>query len=35
MTIIAWTAAGLLAGALGALAAAGMYTEAHRLPDQP
>ena len=34
MTIIARTFAGLAAGALGALLAAGAYAEATRAPDQ-
>jgi hypothetical protein len=29
------TAAGLAIGAVAALLAAGLYTEAHRAPDQP
>jgi hypothetical protein len=35
MTMLAMTCSGLALGALGALLAAGVYTEAHRLPDQP
>ncbi len=35
MTIITRTLAGLAAGALGALVAAGAYAEATRIPDQP
>jgi hypothetical protein len=35
MKLIARTLAGLAAASLGALAAAGAYTETHRVPDQP
>jgi hypothetical protein len=35
MTIITRALAGLALGALGALMAAGAYTEATRAPDQP
>jgi hypothetical protein len=35
MTIMARTLAGLAAGALGALFAAGAYAEVTRAPDQP
>jgi hypothetical protein len=35
MTAITRTLAGLAIGAVGVLAAAGAYTEAHRAPDQP
>jgi hypothetical protein len=35
MTITARALAGLAAGALGALIAAGAYAEATRIPDQP
>jgi hypothetical protein len=35
MTLLTRTLASLAIGALGALAAAGVYTEAHRAPDQP
>jgi hypothetical protein len=34
MTILSRTLTGLAIGALGALAAAGAYAEAHRVPDQ-
>ena len=34
MTILNRIVAGLAIGALGALAAAGAYTESHRVPDQ-
>jgi hypothetical protein len=35
MTILTRTLAGLALGAVGAVAAAGVYTEARRAPDQP
>jgi hypothetical protein len=35
MTILSWILAALVAGVFAALAAAGIYTEAHRAPDQP
>ena len=35
MSILARTLAGLAVSALGAVAAAGAYTEARRAPDQP
>jgi hypothetical protein len=35
MTFLYRTLATLAAGALGALALAGVYAEAHRAPDQP
>jgi hypothetical protein len=35
MTKITRALAGLAIGAIGAIAAAGAYTEAHRAPDQP
>jgi len=35
MTILSWTLATLAAGVFAALAAAGVYAEAHRAPDQP
>ena len=35
MTILSWTLAALAASVFAAMAAAGMYAEAHRLPDQP
>jgi hypothetical protein len=35
MTILSWTLTALAAGAFAALAAAGIYAEAHRAPDQP
>jgi hypothetical protein len=35
MTILSWTLAALSAGVFAALVAAGIYTEAHRAPDQP
>jgi hypothetical protein len=35
MTVVAWTLAALAAGVFAALAAAGVYAEAHRAPDQP
>jgi hypothetical protein len=34
MTILSRALAGLAIGALGAIAAAGAYTESHRVPDQ-
>jgi hypothetical protein len=34
MTVVAWTLAALAAGVFAALAAAGVYAEAHRAPDQ-
>jgi hypothetical protein len=35
MTFLTWTLITAAAGALGAIAVAGFYTEAHRAPDQP
>jgi hypothetical protein len=35
MTFLTWTLITAAAAALGAIAAAGVYTEAHRAPDQP
>jgi hypothetical protein len=35
MKLIARTVAGLAIGTFGVLAAAGAYTESHRVPDQP
>jgi hypothetical protein len=35
MTIVSWTLTALAAGVFAALAAAGIYAEAHRAPDQP
>jgi hypothetical protein len=35
MSPLLLTLAGVAIAALGALTAAGIYTEAHRLPDQP
>jgi len=35
MTILNWTIAAMTVGAIGAVAAAGAYAEAHRAPDQP
>jgi hypothetical protein len=35
MTIVSWTLTVLAAGVFAALAAAGIYAEAHRAPDQP
>jgi hypothetical protein len=35
MTFIPRAAAALAVGAVAAVAAAGLYAEAHRLPDQP
>jgi hypothetical protein len=35
MTFLAWTLITAAAGTLGAIAAVGVYTEAHRAPDQP
>jgi hypothetical protein len=35
MKLITRTLAGLAIGTFGALAAAGAYTESHRVPDQP
>jgi hypothetical protein len=35
MKLIARTVAGLAIGTLGLVAAAGAYTESHRVPDQP
>jgi hypothetical protein len=34
MTVLSWALAAAV-GAIGAVAAAGAYTEAHRAPDQP
>ena len=34
MTILSWTLAAAVAGVFAAMAAAGVYTEAHRAPDQ-
>jgi hypothetical protein len=35
MRLMTWTLMTAAAGALGAIAAAGVYAEAHRAPDQP
>jgi hypothetical protein len=35
MTVLSWALAAATVGAIGAVAAAGAYTEAHRAPDQP
>jgi hypothetical protein len=35
VTILSWTLAALAASVFAALAAAGIYSEAHRAPDQP
>ena len=35
MTIVSWILTALVAGVFAALAAAGIYAEAHRAPDQP
>jgi hypothetical protein len=35
MTVLSWILVALAAGVFGALAAAGIYAEAHRAPDQP
>jgi hypothetical protein len=35
MSVLSWALAALAAGVFGALAAAGVYAEAHRAPDQP
>jgi hypothetical protein len=35
INILSWTIAALAAGVFAALAAAGVYAEAHRAPDQP
>ena len=35
MTILSWTLAAMAAGVFAAMAAAGVYAEAHRAPDQP
>jgi hypothetical protein len=35
VTILSWILAALAAGVFAALAAAGIYAEAHRAPDQP
>ncbi len=35
MTVLAWTLSALAAGVFAAMAAAGVYAEAHRAPDQP
>jgi hypothetical protein len=35
MTILSWILAALAAGVFAALAAVGLYAEAHRAPDQP
>jgi hypothetical protein len=34
MTILSWTVVAAVAGVFAAMAAAGIYTEAHRAPDQ-
>ncbi len=34
MTILSWTLVTAVAGVFAAMAAAGIYTEAHRAPDQ-
>ena len=34
MTILSWTLVVAVAGVFAAMAAAGIYTEAHRAPDQ-
>jgi hypothetical protein len=34
MTILSWTLVAAAAGVFGAMAAAGVYAEAHRAPDQ-
>jgi hypothetical protein len=34
MTILSWTLVAAAAGVFAAMAAAGIYTEAHRAPDQ-
>jgi hypothetical protein len=35
MTVVFWILAALAAAVFGALAAAGVYAETHRAPDQP
>jgi hypothetical protein len=35
MTLLTWTLITAAAGTLGAIAAAGVYSEARRAPDQP
>jgi hypothetical protein len=35
MNVLSWTLAALAAGVFAAMATAGVYTEAHRAPDQP
>jgi hypothetical protein len=35
MTFLTWTLTAVALGAVGAIAAAGAYAEAHRAPDQP
>lgn len=35
MTFLTWTLITVAAGTLAAIAAAAVYTEAHRAPDQP
>ena len=35
MTILSWTLAAMAAGVFAAMAAAGVYAESHRAPDQP
>jgi hypothetical protein len=35
MTILSWILTALAAGVFAAMAAAGVYAEAHRAPDQP
>jgi hypothetical protein len=35
MTTLTWTLITATAGTLAAIAAAGLYAEAHRAPDQP
>jgi hypothetical protein len=35
MTLLTWTLTAVALGVAGAIAAAGVYAEAHRAPDQP
>ena len=35
MTLLSWTLCAVAAGVFAAMAAAGVYAEAHRAPDQP
>jgi len=35
MSFVTWVLTAIAIGAAGAIAAAGLYAEAHRAPDQP